>query len=266
MTAGVDEAAVFAAYSATGSRWQTGPGIVYDRLAAELVAASPVEVRGADVLDLGTGTGAATRAALGAGARSVIPIDAALGMLRVDAGGRPAPVCGDARALPMRDGSVDVAVAAFSLNHLGDPVPALRDVTRVLRTGGGAVVGAYGADDTHPVKDAVERTLAGAGWRSPSWHRWMKERATVVLSTVESTRTAAERADLVAVQVEHRRVPFPDLDPEDLVEWRFGMAHHAPFLATLTPVQRVRLVAEACDRLGDCPPLVRSVIVLTFRR
>lgn len=266
MTARAHEIAAVEAYSATGTRWQTGPGLIYDRLADELVAAAPVAVGGADVLDLGAGTGAAGRAALNAGAARVVPIDAAVGMLRVDADRRPWPVCGDARALPLRDASIDLAVAAFSLNHIGDPIPALREVSRVLRPGGGAVVGTYGADDTHPIKDVVERTLSGAGWCPPSWHRWLKGHASVALSTVESVRAATACADLRAVEVEHRRVPFPDLEPEQLVEWRFGMAQHAPFLATLTSARRSRLVAEACARLGECPPLVRSVIVLRFRR
>lgn len=266
MTAGLDEAAVIAAYSATGGRWQVGPGVIYDRLAAELIAASPVDVRGAVVLDVGTGTGAATRAVFDAGAREVVPIDAALGMLQVDATNRPPAVCGDARALPLRDESVDLAVAAFSLNHLGDPVPAFREITRVLRPGGGAVVGTYAIDDAHPVKDAVEQALTRAGWRSPGWHAWLKHRASVVLSTLDSARDAAARADLGDVEVGHRRVAFPDLDPEQLIAWRFGMAQHAPFVDALGPARRERLFTETRRRLGECPPLVRSIIVLTFRR
>lgn len=254
-----------AAYSATAGRWQTGPGLVYDRLAVELIAAAPVPVRGADVLDLGTGTGAATRAALAAGARRVVPVDAAVGMLQVDTDRRPPGVCGHASALPIRDSSVDVVVAAFSLNHVADPVPALREVTRVLRPGGGAVVGAYGAEDHHPVKDAVERTLTGAGWHPPSWHAWLKTHASVALSTVTSTHQAAARAGLHVVEVVHRRITFPHLTPQDLVEWRFGMAQHAPFLAALTPRRRAALAEQACNQLGACaPPLVRSVIFLTF--
>lgn len=265
MTAPPEEIAVVEAYSATAEWWQTGPGRVYDRLARELVAASPVMVRGADVLDVGTGTGAATRAALEAGAERVVPVDAAIGMLRVHADRRPPPLCGDARALPLRSASMDLAIAAFSLNHLSDPVPALRDLARILGPGGGAVVGSYGVEDSHPVKDAVEQTLAAAGWRSPSWHRWLKEDATVALSTVESSRAVAARAGLHGVRVEQSRIPFPDLDSEQLVAWRFGMAQHAPFLATLPTARRARLLAEACDRLGAVPALVRSVVVLTFR-
>ncbi len=43
---------------------------------------------------------------------------------------------GDAYALPFEDGSVDVAHAHQVLQHLGDPVAALRELRRVTRPGG----------------------------------------------------------------------------------------------------------------------------------
>ena len=78
-----------AAYSATGSAWEHGPARIYNRLAEIVVAALPVSIDGASTLDLGAGTGAATRALLAAGAGRVVAVDAATGMLSHNAGRRP---------------------------------------------------------------------------------------------------------------------------------------------------------------------------------
>ena len=63
--------------------------------------------------------------------------------------------------------------------------------------------------------------------------------------------------------VEHVRVPFPELGAAELVEWRLGMPQHAPFTASLPPAERAALRARALDLLGEAPPLVRSVLVLS---
>ena len=70
-------------------------------------------------------------------------------------------------ALPLRDHAVDAVVAAFSLNHLEDPVAGLREAARVTRTGGALLASAYAEDDTHPAKDAAEAAAREYGWESP---------------------------------------------------------------------------------------------------
>jgi len=47
---------------------------------------------------------------------------------------------GDARALPWPDGSFDHAYMMWFLEHLRDPLPALRQVRRVLRPGGSVTI------------------------------------------------------------------------------------------------------------------------------
>jgi hypothetical protein len=62
-------------------------------------------------------------------------------------------------------------------------------------------------------------------------------------------------------------VPFPELDVRQLVEWRLGMAHLAPFVATLDPGDRHALVQDCVTELGrDVPVLVRSMVVLTWSK
>ncbi|HET9443507.1 MAG TPA: methyltransferase domain-containing protein, partial [Acidimicrobiales bacterium] len=254
------------AYSVTGAAWQRGPGRIYDRLAGVVVAHSPVPLGGRRVLDVGAGTGAASRAALEAGAAAVVAVDAALGMLGYRPGERPPAAAGDALALPFAGASFDAAVAAFSLNHLTDPVRALRELCRVTRAGAPLVAGTYAADDGHPVKAAVEAALAARGWEPEPWYLALRTDAVPLLSTVEGCMARAAAAGLDAA-CDHVRVPFPDLGPGDLVAWRLGMAQHAPFVARLPDHERELLAAEVVARLGGTmPPLVRSILVLSAVR
>jgi demethylmenaquinone methyltransferase/2-methoxy-6-polyprenyl-1,4-benzoquinol methylase len=254
---------VGAAYSATGSAWERGPARLYDRLAELVVSTLPVSVRGTAALDLGAGTGAASRALQAAGAASVVAVDAAPGMLAHDARKRPPAVVGDALALPFATGVFDATVAAFSLNHLADPAAGLREAARVTRPGGALAASAYAEDDDHPVKQAVVAALAARGWTPEPWYRALQTDAAPKLATVDAARAAAEAAGLDA-EAELTRVPFPDLDATALVAWRLGLAQHAPFVEALpTDAERAALADDAAARLGDgWPPLVRSIIIL----
>ena len=251
------------AYSATGAAWQRGPGRIYDRLAEIVVASLPVAAAGGSALDLGAGTGAATRALLAAGAARVVAVDAAMGMLAHDADGRPPAVAGDALALPFAAGAFDITAAAFSLNHLTNPAAGLREAARVTRPGGGLVASAYAADDDHPVKQAVQAALAARGWTPEPWYQTLQTDAAPKLATVAAARASTEAAGLDA-EVDLVRVPFPDLDAIALVAWRMGLAQHAPFVETLpTDAERIAVAEDAAARLGDSwPPLERSIVIL----
>jgi SAM-dependent methyltransferase len=253
-----------AAYSATSDVWQSGPGRIYDRLAEVVVGHADVD--GCRVLDVGAGTGAASRAALAAGATGVVAVDASVGMLAYDSLHRPPAAVGDIRRLPFADGAFGAAVAAFSLNHISDPGGGLVEMARVTEAGGALVVSAYAADDNHPVKAAVEGALTTRGWAPEPWYRAVREHAMPHLSTVDGCAAVAVSAGLDA-DVEAVEVPFPDLTAVDLVRWRMGMAQHAPFLAHLSDEDNAEVMGDALDRLGaDPPPLVRRIVVLAAVR
>lgn len=260
------------AYSASGQAWAGGPMRVYGRLAEAVVRACPVPVADRVVLDLGAGTGAASRAIARAGGRA-LAVDRARGMLEVgrdqptetDDGPVPATV-GDALALPFASGAFDAVVAAFSLNHVADLAGALREAARVTRSGGAVVASGYADDDRHPVKDAAATALAEYGWTEPSWYADLRRQAIPGLATPAAARAAAREAGMGEVRAWKLSVPFDDLDAPGLVAWRLGMAQYAPFVAGLDPTARAELGSRALALLGsDFAPLRRSVVLLTVR-
>jgi len=249
------------AYSGGAQAWEEGPArLVYDRLAEILVAFSPCALGGGSVLDLGAGSGAASRAARAAGAR-VVAADPAPGMLLLHRERRPPAVVADARAMPFREAAFDVVVAAFSLNHLPDPRPALLEVRRVLGAGGTLLASAYAEDDDHPVKAVVDDALSREGWSAPAWYPEIR-RATKAWATAERAAGVVERAGLPVLVTEQRRVCFPMLSPADLVRWRLGMAQAAWFVDALDARRRRTLVRHCAAAIKGAPPLERSIVLL----
>jgi ubiquinone/menaquinone biosynthesis C-methylase UbiE len=233
---------------------------VYDHLADVLVAAAPTPLAGRTALDVGAGTGAASRAIVRAGGHP-IACDLAPGMLATTATERWPSLAADARALPLAAGSVDAVVAAFSYNHVPEPVVALAEARRVVVRGGVVLASAYASDDDHPVKAAVDAAALEAGWEAPSWVAAMRSSAAPLLATVERAEAAVSAAGFERARVTHLEVPFPELGPEDLVAWRMGMAQLAPHLAA-RPDDRPRIAARALQLLGAAPPLVRRIVVI----
>lgn len=253
------QSSVAAAYSHAGAAWQAGPGAIYDRLARVLVDCRQHEFDGRLVLDLGAGTGAASRAIAAAGGVA-IAADAAHGMLAADRAHRPPAVVGDALALPLVDRAVDAVVASFSLNHLDEPERGLREAARVTRAGGAVLASAYAEDDTHPAKQAAESAARAWGWHVPDWYAHVRATAIPRMATVERARTVLDAAGLQG-EARALRVAFPELRREDLLAWRFGMAQMAPFVASLADHERAAMWQQALDGLDDTE-LVRSIIVL----
>jgi ubiquinone/menaquinone biosynthesis C-methylase UbiE len=250
---------VRAAYDAAAADWARGPERMYAPLARALVAAAPLPVAGGRVLDLGAGTGVVGRAALGAGAARVVAADLAVAMLRL---GGPAqhPVAADATALPFRDQTFDLIVAAFCLNHLSDPGAALREARRVGR---GFAASTFAPGWTHPAKLAVDEALRPFGFQPPAWYLSLQREAGPAAQDPGRLAAQAAGAGFTDVRVRTMSVPTGLSDPAQLASWRLGMAQVAPFLQSLDAGQRAAARRAAEQAVAGTGPLVVSMLVLT---
>ncbi|HYU83069.1 MAG TPA: bifunctional demethylmenaquinone methyltransferase/2-methoxy-6-polyprenyl-1,4-benzoquinol methylase UbiE, partial [Candidatus Polarisedimenticolia bacterium] len=101
-------------------------------------------------LDVGTGTGDFALALLARSPRSatVTGVDISPGMLqiaerraaKVGVGARYERLIASVESLPFAEGTFDVAMAGFVIRNVGDIPRGLREMRRVLRTGGRAVI------------------------------------------------------------------------------------------------------------------------------
>lgn len=93
---------------------------------------------GAEVLDVGIGTGLVAREALGLiGAQGrLVGVDPSPGMLGEVALPRAELVCGRAEELPRTDASSDFLSMGYALRHIADVSTAFSEFHRVLRPGG----------------------------------------------------------------------------------------------------------------------------------
>jgi ubiquinone/menaquinone biosynthesis C-methylase UbiE len=246
------------AYDATAAAWTTGPQEAYAALAAALLSHAPRRVAGARVLDLGAGTGVAARAARDAGAAAVVGVDLAHGMLRAGSGWHGA-VCGDAAVLPFADGAFGLVVAACCLGHLPRPVDALAECRRVA---GAVVASAFLGGWTHPAKALVDAAATRHGFEVPPWYATLKTQVEPAVDDVASLSALARAAGFEQVEVDVDEVDVGVRTPDALVRWRLGMAHLAPWVATLDPDEREQLSAECEQALVGAPALVVPQVAL----
>jgi SAM-dependent methyltransferase len=141
----------------------------------------PVEVarwfvpEGAElVVELGAGTGKLTRAIAGLGVR-IVAVEPDPRMLAVLRGLGLEGVDGSAESIPFGDGVADAVLAGSSL-HWFDLDPALREIHRVLRSGGRLGFGWNHRDVRHSTIAAMSEVIYASrpsrqtsGWQREDW-------------------------------------------------------------------------------------------------
>ncbi|HET7488681.1 MAG TPA: methyltransferase domain-containing protein [Acidimicrobiales bacterium] len=251
-------------YAAAGPGWAAGATLVYRPLAEALVSSSPVPLDGRTVLDVGAGTGVAGAALRACGAVPVA-VDRSAGMLAAMAAPLPPRAVADVRALPLRPGAVDAAVAAFVLNHVTDPERALAEVVRVVRPGGAVLATVYANSFASPARNRVDEVAVEQGWRPPAWYLAIKEVAAPVLGTAASMAAAARAAGLVDVAAEERVVDVGVTEPDQLVTYRFGQAQFAPWIAALGD-DAVAIRRRAAEAVAPVMEPYRPLVVFLAAR
>ncbi len=231
-------------YEGVAATWDRHAARVYGPIAADLVAAAPHPLAGRTVVDAGAGTGLISRELMRCGAR-VVAIDVSLDMLSWRRTERPPCAVGDLSALPLRTAAVDDVVAAFVLNHLNEPVAALRELARITRSGGSVLATVYAATSSSAARDRIDEVAVGHGFRWPDWYLELRCRAAPQLESSPRMAAAARSAGLVDVDAREYAADVGVDRPEELVDYRFGQAHCRRWLESLTPRQRARVRADA---------------------
>jgi SAM-dependent methyltransferase len=260
VTAASDEELV--AYR-NGAAWTEGPQAVYDRLAVAALAHLPERLDGRKALDVGAGTGAATRELLRRGC-DVVAADMSTSMLAEldrQTGGRVPTVVADIRHLGLADDGYDVTIAAFVLNHLDQPADGVRELARVTRPGGQVIATTFGEDD-HPTKPAIEEVLVRHGWEHPAWYLTMKRERMPLIATVEAFAAVGVAGGLRESSVDDVWVDLADLPIEAIVAYRLGMPHTAPFIDSLGVDQLTELRADIAAAIKPLPPMRPRMLVL----
>ncbi|MGQ0628286.1 MAG: ArsR/SmtB family transcription factor [Phycisphaerales bacterium] len=131
---------------------------------ATLQSLLPLIPRDWIVADLGCGTGNAAEV-LAPCVKRVIAVDQSPQMIsaarkRLAAYGNVEFVRGELEALPLRTGSVNAAASVLVLHHVPDPVKAVREMARILRPGGTALI-----------VDMIEHDRLA--YRQTMGHRWL---------------------------------------------------------------------------------------------
>jgi ubiquinone/menaquinone biosynthesis C-methylase UbiE len=246
-------------YDAAARAWAGGPAAVYARLAAAMLEHSPVPLTGVTVLDVGAGTAVACEAAMDAGARRAVATDVAEQMLR-----RRTPsisaVVADAARLPFGNGSFDLVMGGFCLGHLSDPGAALTEWHRV---GEAMVATAFSPGPAHPAKTAVDEAAARFGFVSPPWYERLKNELEPRVEHPELLTSLARRAGYRQIEVTQMTVDTGLRAPAEIVTWRWGMAHLAPFVDGLSKARRDEARREAEDAVAGLGPVLVDIQVLS---
>lgn len=248
-------------YSGAAHGWATGARRVYQPLAAELVCRAPHSLRGRLVLDAGAGTGLGSVELARAGARPVA-VDRSLEMLAWRRCTRPPAAVGDITRLPLRDGAVDDVLAAFVLNHLDDPAAGFAELARVTRPGGALLASVYSTASRSAARDRVDAAAQARGFTFPDWYLAIKADVVPLLGSASAMARVAAATGWRVREIVEQVVDVGLRTAADLVDYRFGQAMYASWLAGLTPARRRAVRQAVIDEVTPVMLPYRPVVVL----
>lgn len=159
----LDPRAVRHSFDAASGTYDAAAGVQSEIRARLLERLDVVKLEPRTVLDLGAGTGHASRALKQRyRAAQVVALDLSTGMLRESARQQGflrkfERLAADSHRLPLRDGSVDLALSNLMLEWCHDPDAVFAEVRRVLRPRGLFMFSTLGPDTLKEVREAWRR-------------------------------------------------------------------------------------------------------------
>jgi ubiquinone/menaquinone biosynthesis C-methylase UbiE len=252
-------------YDGVATAWASGPAAMYDRLASVAIATVASRLRGATVLDVGAGTGALCRALRATGAIP-IAVDMSRDMLGLLGDSAAHAAVGDMCALPFSADRFDAAVSGFAISHIDTPEDALTEMHRVVRPGGRVIASVFGEAPSSASKDVVDEVARDFGYHPPQWYVHLKTGTEPRSNTPALLRSCAESAGLVDIDVADVIVDSGLETPEVIAAYRTGLAHIAPFVASLPAPRRDEFLARAIAAVRERGQRVwPRVLVLSSR-
>ena len=170
----------------------------------------------------------------------------------------------DITALPFRDFRFDLAVAAFVVNHLEDPVAGLAELRRVTRPRGTVLVSVFSTTRS-AAKTAIEAVAQAYGYVAPAWYRRMQDHARAI-GTVEAMTGALRAAGFARFRVTEEPVDLGLRDPALIVRYRTGMAQLHFFVAGLDPDRRRAFLAEAATAVAHTGEVLAPAVIEVVAR
>jgi SAM-dependent methyltransferase len=218
------------------------------------------------ILEVAAGTGALLPDlvdAAGPGGR-VVALDRSLGMLRRATATAVPRVQADALALPVRSGSVDVAVAAFVLFLVPDADRAVEELHRILRPDGRLLAATWGEQTAARADELLKNALDEAG-APPPQDTARSDEATESAAAMRDLLTGAgfTEVDTVARPLDAR------FTPESMLEMRTSCGITGWRFAQLDESAREAVRAELTERFSRLGPeafVDSSEVLLTVAR
>ena len=91
----------------------------------------------------------------------------------------------------------------------------------------------YSTKSRSEVRDVIDVTARELGWTVPDWYTDLKTHAAPLLGSAEGMRRVGSGAGLGEVAVDETAVDVGVTRAEELVDYRFGQAQFAEWLARL---------------------------------
>jgi hypothetical protein len=104
------------------------------------------------------------------------------------------------------------------------------------------------------------------GFEPPDWYRHLKAQTEPLTNTPDLLRGCANSAGLETVVVDDIEVDSEISTPGGIVDYRVGMAHLAPFVASLTAVQRERFLRDATSAVRERGQPIRPRVLIMSSR